>query len=456
MAATPPVFEFYVLDFMYSEDVQKMTTEEVGQYTLLLNTSWLLGKDCTLPGNRKDLARVARVKRVSPRVLKKFDLVETEWGPRFRNARLYEEWLRSTRVSENRSAAAMERWECPGDEWRGDLQSQIPSVYGEPTEEAEPQPLVVVGADDFLKLDIPPREVLLESMEHKCPVIYGQSINQIFAWRGTGKTNVALGITKALATGGTFLRWKGTRPCNVLYVEGELPAAQMQERMRLLVGETDGHARLITLDLQPDNEIPTLARMAGQRLIEDALDCTDVLILDSISSLFGISTNDEENWLQIQNWFKQLRSKGLAIIFLHHAGKSGLQRGHSRAEDMLDISIKLSQPRNYSPEQGLRCVLQFDKVRGTAMVDSAPLTISLETLNGEAVWKTAASAEEQKQQAFALYDTGASVRVVAEQLGVSVGKAQSLRAQWKKRDVQVPVQGVQTALAAANTVNTVN
>lgn len=293
--------------------------------------------------------------------------------------------------------------------------------------------LVVNSADDFLKADIPPREVLLETIEHKSPVLYAQSINQIFAWRGTGKTNVTLAIAGALATGGTFLRWKAPKPCNVLYVEGELPAAQMQERLRQIVGETDGRLRIVTLDAQPNHEIPSLAGDLGQKLIEDHLQGVDVLILDSISTLFNFPTNDEEQWLNVQRWFQRLRSRGLAIIFLHHAGKSGLQRGSSKSEDMLDVSIKLSQPKDYTPEDGLRCVLEFDKVRGTAMLDGQPMVVRMETNDQRAIWTFNSVSDEEEEQAFVLYSDGATVRQVADEIGCSVGKASKLRRHWEQR-----------------------
>lgn len=77
-----------------------MTAEEVGQYMLLLCKSWLLGKDASLPDDPEYLAQHARAKKeVSPLVLKKFPLIETEWGTRRQNPTLYAEWkLAETRL----------------------------------------------------------------------------------------------------------------------------------------------------------------------------------------------------------------------------------------------------------------------------------------------------------------------------------------------------------------------
>src|SRR5262249_60109260 len=55
-------------------------------------------------------------------------------------------------------------------------------------EEEAPQPLTVVSGDEFLVEKIPPRKVLVHTISGSEPVIFEQSINQIFAWRGVGKT----------------------------------------------------------------------------------------------------------------------------------------------------------------------------------------------------------------------------------------------------------------------------
>jgi hypothetical protein len=290
--------------------------------------------------------------------------------------------------------------------------------------------LIVESADTFMTRAIPPREVLLETIDLKSPILYAQSLNQIFAWRGTGKTNIALGIAKALATGGSFLRWKATRPVKVLYAEGELPASQMQERLRSIVGPTNGNLRLITLDSQPNHQIPSLGTEKGQAELESVIGDAEVVFLDSISTLFNIATNDEENWLQIQNWLKRLRSKGVTIVFLHHSGKSGLQRGSSKSEDLLDISIKLSRPSDYKTSDGLAAVIEFDKVRGCALLDGEPLLVKMAIKDGLAEWTFASVDDADQMRANELFDGGATVRDVKDDLGCSIGKASYLRKAW--------------------------
>ena len=231
----------------------------------------------------------------------------------------------------------------------------------ETLKEAAPK-LIVYDLIEFKAAEFPAREPLLKIKD--TVVFSARSLNQIFAWRGTGKTMCGLALSGAMATGGQFLNLQATRACKVLYVEGETPNAQMQERAKLLIGPTaSGYFRLITLDSQLNGILP-LCTAAGRKALEDALGDAEVLVLDSISTLGGFPTNDEEEWLEILSWLARLRSQGLCVIFLHHAGKSGMQRGHSRSEDMLDISIKLSSSNEEKELDFLKFTLEYDKFRG--------------------------------------------------------------------------------------------
>jgi uncharacterized protein YdaU (DUF1376 family) len=115
-------FDFHAMRFMHSEDVRTMSAEEVGQYVLLLCEAWLTGKDASLPEDKKSLAVLARTNTVSPKVMKKFELVETPWGNRFRNETLYAEWQRAQERSDNGKKAVTERWDRERE--RGVIQSQ--------------------------------------------------------------------------------------------------------------------------------------------------------------------------------------------------------------------------------------------------------------------------------------------------------------------------------------------
>src|SRR5271166_4626139 len=78
-----------------------------------------------------------------------------------------------------------------------------------------PPLLQAVGFNDFLRLDIPAREMLLN------PILPERSLAMLYAPRGVGKTLLSLSIGLAVAGGCALLRWSAPRQRRVLYVDGE-------------------------------------------------------------------------------------------------------------------------------------------------------------------------------------------------------------------------------------------
>jgi hypothetical protein len=49
---------------------------------------------------------------------------------------------------------------------------------------------------------------------------------------GLGKTNFALAMAFAMASGRGFLHWLGSRPARILFIDGEMSARLMRNRIR--------------------------------------------------------------------------------------------------------------------------------------------------------------------------------------------------------------------------------
>jgi hypothetical protein len=315
-------------------------------------------------------------------------------------------------------------------------------------------PLTYVDGDMFMKEDIPPRKVLLRTITKKEPVFFQQSINQIYAWRGVGKTNLGLGLTRVFAAGGSFLNWEVPERVRVLYIEGEMPQSQLQERWKQIVGQTDGYARLITIDRQPSNMLPSLASAEGMTKVENTLAAfaaegfkVDVLMLDSISTLFNVKANDEETWIAIQAWLMSLRSRGYCIFFFHHSGKMGLSRSHSKSEDMLDTSIKLDSPREKDPEC-LHAIMFYDKDRGGLSEPSTEIKMRrthsdscackksegrLIGCRGDGVaWEHQKTTDALLERAFQMFSDGASLGDVSKELKTPRSTVQYWKNKWEK------------------------
>jgi hypothetical protein len=78
---------------------------------------------------------------------------------------------------------------------------------------------------DFLNLHIPPREMLLH------PILPERGLAMLLCARGIGKTLLGLSMGLAVASGGPLLRWSAPNPRRVLYIDGEMPLACLQERL---------------------------------------------------------------------------------------------------------------------------------------------------------------------------------------------------------------------------------
>jgi hypothetical protein len=63
----------------------------------------------------------------------------------------------------------------------------------------------------------------------------GKGLAMVYALRGMGKTLFALGIGFAAATGTKFLKWPAPKSRRVLLIDGEIPAAALQERLARLI-----------------------------------------------------------------------------------------------------------------------------------------------------------------------------------------------------------------------------
>src|ERR1700738_4361770 len=86
--------------------------------------------------------------------------------------------------------------------------------------------LKAFGINDFLNIDVPPRETLLS------PILPDRSLAMLYAPRGVGKSWLGLSVGLAVAAGESLLRWSAPRQRNVLYVDGEMPLVSLQERLR--------------------------------------------------------------------------------------------------------------------------------------------------------------------------------------------------------------------------------
>lgn len=130
------------------------------------------------------------------------------------------------------------------------------------------------------------------------PIIPEQGLVMLFAPRGMGKTFVALAIAYAVACGDSALRWKAPTPRVVLYLDGEMPGAVMQDRLARTVKGAEhkapeGNFTLLTPDLVPDGLMPNLATPEGQAAPEPLLNGVALVVVDNLACLARAGRENE-------------------------------------------------------------------------------------------------------------------------------------------------------------------
>ncbi len=296
--------------------------------------------------------------------------------------------------------------------------------------------LHVVGLHDFIQMELPVRETIMS------PWLKAQSLNLLYGWRGVGKTHTNLGISYAVACGNEFLQWKADKPRRVLLVDGEMPAPALQERFATIITSTGvepepGFLSIVTPDLQT-GAMPDLSTYDGQEIISEAVarSNAELIIIDNLSCLVrgGGRENDAESWVKVQEWALLQRKAGRSVLFIHHSGKNGQQRGTSKREDLLDVVISLRRPPDYDPASGACFAVHYEKARHLFGTDVNPFEAQLTVApDGTSTWTCRSVTESTFDRVISLANEGLSQGEIANELDLH--KSTVCKA-WRKADAE--------------------
>jgi putative DNA primase/helicase len=279
-----------------------------------------------------------------------------------------------------------------------------------------------VAIDDFLKRDFPPKEMIVE------PWLPKKGLALAFAPRGVGKTHFAIGIAYACACGGKFLKWSAAQPRKVLLLDGEMPAGALQERLAEIAAKSPKeppsgvYFRILSADIC-EFGLPDISTREGQNELEPHIGEAELIIVDNLSTLCRSGKeNEAESWGNVQGWALRQRRLGRSVLFIHHAGKGGEQRGTSKREDVMDSVLKLSLPDDYSPADGARFIVTFTKSRGFVGPDAEPFEAALR----DGLWSTRDIEDSMAERAVQLGAENMTQRQIAAELGCSAAKVNRL------------------------------
>ena len=219
----------------------------------------------------------------------------------------------------------------------------------------------VVTSSELCDLQLTPRKKLLGDW------FCEGDLGFIFAFRGIGKTWLALGIAQALSTGGNLGAWQAHQAVKVLYVDGEMPPDLIRDRCEGLNADKDAKLEFLNHEIlfERTGKVLNITKPEVQKAITDH--CSNagvkVLVLDNLSTLAsGMRENEADSWELVNNWLLDLRRRKVAVVIVHHAGRSGEMRGTSKREDNVFWIIALDDAKaNADDKRGARFISRFTK-----------------------------------------------------------------------------------------------
>jgi putative DNA primase/helicase len=280
----------------------------------------------------------------------------------------------------------------------------------------------ILDSNDFVCLEIPAKRNFIK------PWLKDNHIILISGNRGVGKSWFGLSAFDHVTQKKKFGIWEAETSVPSLYIDGEMAAFDVQDRLKLLNPTIP--SRQSPLYIYSDAFANGLG-MPRANLLNDgwreavkqfALSKNVKLIgFDNISSLApGIDENVKFEWDPINQWLLNLRFLGISTILFHHTNKEGGQRGTSAREDNIDTSIILQRPPDYHAEEGAKFIVKFQKAR--VGLSDLSLLADIEftlTQNGSGLIWTYGSVKRKTQvEILKMIDEGISQSEIGRILGV--------------------------------------
>jgi hypothetical protein len=220
------------------------------------------------------------------------------------------------------TAEELQRLAAEAPEWR-------PEPEPEPhTTPADAPAFLSVSA--WLERQTPPADRLLGDL------ITTSTRTFLVGRTGLGKTNLAMGAAVGISSGAGLLHWRSDRPGRVLYIDGEMPAELIRDRLRDAIRRAGvevpaGNLLIYARDLEDEfaTRFPTLGRMpplnseAGMNwllALLDAIGGVDLIIFDNVMSLIAGDQKDEIAWAETLPLVQALTSRRIGQLWLDHTG----------------------------------------------------------------------------------------------------------------------------------------
>ncbi len=217
---------------------------------------------------------------------------------------------------------------------------------GKPATDEQRQPLTVLSTADLIARAAEVSDLLLLD-----PPLPEAGNLTIYGPTGSGKSHLAIAVALALARGGAVLDWRATSAVPVLFCDGEMPLPELKGRLeQYLCGEAPPTTLFWAAARAQAGDMPDLADPAAQGFYLEAIEAcfARVVVFDNLTCLRITSVDSPENsveaWHPIGAFIRRLNALGVAVIIVHHAAKSGTQRGSSAHTAVMDTVLRIAPP----------------------------------------------------------------------------------------------------------------
>jgi hypothetical protein len=269
----------------------------------------------------------------------------------------------------------------------------------------------------FARAALVPNRDLLE------PILPEAGNLMIYGPAGVGKSHLGLCIALTLARGGVFLDWVAAAPVRVLFVDGEMPLPELKSRAEsYLAGKPAPDGFTWAAARAQDSEMPDLADPVQQAVYLAAIEGAraQTVVFDNLSCLRLTTADSPENsveaWHPVASFLRRLNVLGVATVTVHHAAKSGSQRGSSAHVAVMDTVIAIRPPGegqgDPQAENDVEIVLEKHRRFGGEAAQSFRAK-AVGDVDGFVSWQRC-GADPFAEDVARLRQAGHSVRAIAE------------------------------------------
>lgn len=229
---------------------------------------------------------------------------------------------------------------------------------------------------------------------HRAPWLFKglmrtNEVAMVYAQTGVGKTWLTLALSMIAAGGGQVLEWTNDTPRKVLYLDGEMDAAELVGRMKQLAEGLNCNPEALSknlvlcarqmqkvitgnfIEIETDESQLSILKYAEEHKF-------DLVVIDNLTTLSGqLDENASKDMKLFNSFLLRAKQKGIGVLVVHHQGKQANSgpRGSTAMMATFNLILKLeaSTQERAAGDKDARFTVVFEKNRGN--VDSRPLPV---------------------------------------------------------------------------------